>query len=87
MTDVQSVIDERAAQYGDPLETHKAIAKVWTGILNAAGYDIELNELDVMLMLSGFKLVRAGRNLKQCASVADSCVDAKAYITFLEENA
>lgn len=87
MTDVQSVIDERAAQYGDPLETHQAIADVWTGILNAAGNDIQLTASEVMLMLAAFKLVRAGRNLKQGASVADSCVDAKAYITFLEENA
>ena len=67
---VEEVLEERGAVYGDMLVTHQRIADVWSGILDAP-----VTAHDVALCMVGLKLVRAA-----CApDHMDSYLDAEGY--------
>lgn len=54
------VSNDRNASHGDLVETHKAIAAVWNGILDAAGkLEIPLDGHDVAMLMAGLKIARA----------------------------
>lgn len=67
---VEEVLEERGAVYGDMLVTHQRIADVWSGIIGA-----HVTAHDVALCMVGLKLVRAS-----CApGHMDSYLDAEGY--------
>lgn len=68
---MNSILEERQKDWGNPVDTHRRIARVWSGILN---YHITAHQ--VALMMAGLKLVRADLN----PGDADSYVDARAYV-------
>lgn len=53
----REILEERAQQWGDPVETHEKIAQVWSAIL---GYKVQAWQ--VSLCMVGMKLVRAAGN-------------------------
>ena len=65
------LLEERAQKWGNPVNTHIAIAEVWSGIL---GHDVNAHE--VALCMAGLKLVRASLNPDD----PDSLDDAAGYI-------
>lgn len=69
--DIDALIEERGKHYGDPVENHKAIAKIWSGIL---GEDISAHQ--VALMMAGLKLRRSSTSPDE----PDSLDDAEAYV-------
>ena len=71
----QPILAERAKQWGDPVETHERIARVWSGIL-----DCDVTPQQVALMMTGLKLVRASVNPDE----PDSYKDAKGYLSIAE---
>lgn len=66
-----AILEERRANWGDPVETHIRIAQGWSGIL-----DIEVTPHQVALMMASMKLVHASLNPDN----PDSLVDAGAYV-------
>nr|DAL38054.1 MAG TPA_asm: hypothetical protein [Caudoviricetes sp.] len=62
---------ERAKQWGDPIETHDRIAKVWEGIKG-----VSFTGHEVALMMAGMKLVRTANN----PSESDNYKDAPGYM-------
>jgi hypothetical protein len=65
---------DRQNDYGDPAESWRRIAKIWSGILG-----VEVTPQQAVLCMAGVKLGRLGRRLKR-----DSAVDAAGYLRLLE---
>lgn len=65
------ILLERAKQWGDPVETHDRIAKVWEGIKG-----VPFTGHEVALMMAGMKLVRTANN----PSEPDNYDDGPGYI-------
>ena len=68
---LQPILVERKAQWGDPVDTHERIARVWGGILNR-----DITTTEVALMMTGLKLVRAAVNPAE----KDSFIDGEGYL-------
>lgn len=64
------ILEERQKNYGDPIQMHTRIAKIWSAILNKP-----VTAYEVALCMTGLKLVRATKN----ASDPDSLIDAHGY--------
>lgn len=64
------ILEERRKQWGDPVETHERIAKVWSGVL---GHPVTAQQ--VALCMAGLKTVRAAVN----PSEPDSYDDGRGY--------
>lgn len=64
------ILEERQKNYGNPVEMHNRIAKIWSGVLNhpVTGYE-------VALCMAGLKIARATKN----ADDPDSLIDAHGY--------
>lgn len=64
------ILEERQKSYGDPVEMHERIAKIWSGILN-----VQINANEVALCMIGLKLARSQND----PSHLDSLVDVAGY--------
>lgn len=64
------ILKDREKSYGDPIQMHTRIAKIWSAILNKP-----VTAYEVALCMTGLKLVRATKN----ASDPDSLIDAHGY--------
>lgn len=64
------ILKDREKNYGDPIQMHTRIAKIWSAILNKP-----VTAYEVALCMTGLKLVRATKN----ASDPDSLIDAHGY--------
>lgn len=64
------ILKDREKSYGDPIEMHNRIAKIWSAILNQP-----VTAYEVALCMTGLKLARATKN----ASDPDSLIDAHGY--------
>lgn len=85
MSQRKGIEKQRAALYGDPQESHKAIARAWSAFLLARhGVDVQLTDQDVALMMVMFKVCRTARSAKAGISHADNYVDGHAYLQFAE---
>ena len=70
------VCTDRNRQYGEPEDSFKAIADMWTGYLRAKGYDIAITSTDAALMLIEFKIARS---LTAKVQKPDTFVDIAGY--------
>lgn len=68
---VTEVVDGRSSVYGDPVDSMKRTAQVWSGIL-----DFEVRPDQVPLMLMGLKLVRTS----ECPEYSDNSDDLEGYL-------
>ena len=64
------ILKDREKSYGDPIEMHNRIAKIWSAVLNEP-----VTAYEVALCMAGLKLARATKN----ASDPDSLIDAHGY--------
>lgn len=64
------ILKDREKSYGNPVEMHERIAKIWSGILN-----VKVDAYEVALCMAGLKLARATNN----ADDPDSLIDAHGY--------
>ena len=67
---VEEVLEERGAIYGDMVETHRRIADVWSGIIG-----VHVSAHDVALCMVGLKLIRAA----SAPDHMDSYLDVEGY--------
>ena len=58
MSNIAELLKQRGNQWGDAIDTHIRIAKVWDAIANGE----EITALKVALMMEGLKLIRADIN-------------------------
>lgn len=72
----KELIDGRVSTYGDPVEGHIRIAKVWTGIL---GHPVQPAEVPMLMM--GMKLVR----MQVSPDYADHIDDIEGYDAIYRE--
>ncbi len=72
--DADKLIESRNAQLGDPVVTHREIARVWSKYLG-----IVITAEQVAEMMALMKDVRVVRNLAAGADPTDSFDDAEAY--------
>lgn len=70
------VCTDRNKQYGEPEDNFRVIADMWMAHLRTKGFDIELTEVDVALMLAEFKIARA---LTATSQKADTYIDLAGY--------
>ena len=75
-TAVDLTCGDRNKQYGDPLENHQDIARLWTAYLNHVVYP-----KDVAIMMALVKIARA----KMPNPHRDNYVDAAAYLAIAGE--
>lgn len=68
---VDEVVDGRSSVYGDPVDSMKRTAQIWSGIL-----DFEVRPDQVPLMLMGLKLVRTS----ECPEYSDNSDDLEGYL-------
>lgn len=64
------ILKDREKSYGNPIQMHNRIAKIWSALLNKP-----VTAYEVALCMVGLKLVRATKN----ASDPDSLIDAHGY--------
>lgn len=64
------ILKDREKSYGNPIEMHNRIAKIWSALLNKP-----VTAYEVALCMTGLKLARATKN----ASDPDSLIDAHGY--------
>lgn len=64
------ILEERYATYGDPVEMHERIAKIWSGILH-----VNINANEVALCMMGMKLARS----QNSPDHEDSLIDVAGY--------
>lgn len=64
------ILKDREKSYGNPIEMHNRIAKIWSAVLNEP-----VTAYEVALCMAGLKLARATKN----ASDPDSLIDAHGY--------
>lgn len=70
------ILEERRADWGDPVSTHERIALVWSGILGT-----KVTPHQVALCMVGMKLVRADLNPNNL----DSLVDVEGYTSIAQQ--
>lgn len=71
-----SLIDgDRAEQYRDAFDTHRAVGQMWDAILHHDDVDVPLDPPTVALMLICLKVIRAAKN----PTYTDSWVDIAGY--------
>jgi len=66
---------DRATQYRDALDTHRAVGEMWQALLYHDDVDVQINASTVALMLICLKCVRAVKN----PEYSDSWVDIAGY--------
>lgn len=64
------ILKDREKSYGNPIQMHNRIAKIWSALLNKP-----VTAYEVALCMAGLKLARATKN----ASDPDSLIDAHGY--------
>ena len=64
------ILKDREKSYGNPVDMHERIAKIWSGILNH-----HVTAYEVALCMTGLKLARSTKN----AFDPDSLIDAQGY--------
>ena len=74
MTNATALIESRNAQLGDPVETHREIARAWSEYTG-----VPISAADVAEMMARLKDVRVVRNLAVGGDPTDSLDDAEAY--------
>ena len=67
----EALLEERGKDWGDPVDTHEAIALVWSGLLQRK-LTAEIEPHEVATMMSGLKLVRHTINPDNPDSLDDS---------------
>ena len=67
----QKVCGDRQEAHGNPADTFKRIATLWTAYLKNKGEFDKLDELDVALMMNLFKIARIQGNPKHLDSFED----------------
>lgn len=73
----ETVCGSREQAHGNPANTFKRIARLWTTYLQNKDVEILIDEADVSLMMVLFKIARLQGNMKH----EDSWVDAIGYLT------
>lgn len=72
----ETVCGSREQAHGNPANTFKRIARLWTTYLQNDGIDVRITETDVAVMMTLFKIARLQGNPKH----VDSWVDAVGYL-------
>lgn len=71
-----TVCGSREQAHGNPANTFKRIARLWTTYLQNDGIEVRITETDVAIMMTLFKIARLQGNPKH----VDSWVDAVGYL-------
>lgn len=78
-----ALISERGKTYGEPMESHEAIAHCWSGWLKARyGINIQLDATDAAMMMALMKVSRVGRALHCDTDHEDTWDDLEVYTSF-----
>ena len=81
---VLEVIDQRSAQYGEPIQCFTALGLIWTAFLQQTldvTFPRPLTAHDAALMMSLVKILRAGRGFN-----GDNYVDGAAFLEFARKS-
>lgn len=82
----EDLIAERGKIYGDPKESHEAIATLWSGWLQSRyGVALPLDAEDAAMMLHLMKCARIGRALQQETAYQDNWNDGEVYWNFAKQ--
>ena len=68
-----TVCGDREQAHGNPKDTFKRIARLWTTYLQNDGIDVHITPTDVAIMMTLFKIARLQGNPKHIDSWVDAC--------------